>query len=194
MTNKAAVITASLVDVRNVAQHKCVRLEVHVPVEQAGEVMAAFGWPTMVDPVPVELARLDLSAAKPPNPKIESSEERDLRKFREDRARTELGPDTRGLMNVGLEHIAHEEAQKPKRRMSELPVPQQAALLCNREAFWRFLTDKSYVMPCRGEDDAAAFVRALCGVESRADLAEREQARERFHDLQDEFNDWLRMP
>ena len=44
----AAAITAMLVDVRNVNAHKCVRLEIHVPAEQAGAVMAAFGWPTMV--------------------------------------------------------------------------------------------------------------------------------------------------
>ena len=58
-----AAISASLVDVRNVAQHKCVRLEIHVPAEQAGLVLAAFGWPTSVDPVPVAIARLDLSKA-----------------------------------------------------------------------------------------------------------------------------------
>ena len=53
-----AAIQAQLVDVRNVSSHKCVRLEIHVPAEQAGLVMAAFGWPTMADPVPVALARL----------------------------------------------------------------------------------------------------------------------------------------
>lgn len=61
MTEKPAAIAASLVDIRNIAAHKCVRLEIHVPVEQAGAVMAAFGWPTAVDPVPVAIARLDLS-------------------------------------------------------------------------------------------------------------------------------------
>jgi hypothetical protein len=50
-----AVISASLVDVRNIAAHKCVRLEIHV--------MQAFGWPTLADPVPVAIARLDLKAA-----------------------------------------------------------------------------------------------------------------------------------
>lgn len=57
-----AAITAQLVDVRNVAAHKSVRLELHVPAEQAGLVMAAFGWPTMADPVPVALARLQPTA------------------------------------------------------------------------------------------------------------------------------------
>ena len=55
---KQAAIAASLVDVRNIAAHKCVRLEIHVPAEQAGAVLAAFGWPTAVDPVPVAIARL----------------------------------------------------------------------------------------------------------------------------------------
>ena len=56
--NAPAAIQAQLVDVRNVSSHKCVRLEIHVPAEQAGVVMAAFGWPTMAEPVPVALARL----------------------------------------------------------------------------------------------------------------------------------------
>lgn len=67
-----AAITAQLVDVRNVAAHKSVRLELHVPAEQAGLVMAAFGWPTMADPVPVALARLQTApepVAKPEAPK-----------------------------------------------------------------------------------------------------------------------------
>ena len=70
--SEPAAITAQLVDVRNVAAHKSVRLELHVPAEQAGLVMAAFGWPTMADPVPVALARLHSPAepiAKPEAPK-----------------------------------------------------------------------------------------------------------------------------
>lgn len=70
---KPAAIMASLVDVRNIAAHKCVRLEVHVPVEQAAAVMAAFGWPTMTEPVPVALARMEMGAeaepAKPERPR-----------------------------------------------------------------------------------------------------------------------------
>jgi len=69
-----AAIAASLVDVRNIAAHKCVRLEIHVPAEQAGAVLQAFGWPTAVDPVPVAIARLNHAteseeAAKPEKPR-----------------------------------------------------------------------------------------------------------------------------
>lgn len=67
--NKPAAISASLVDVRNIAAHKCVRLEIHVPAEQASLVLEAFGWPTAVDPVPVAIARLALvnPASEPRN-------------------------------------------------------------------------------------------------------------------------------
>jgi len=57
MKNPAA-IAAQLVDIRNVGAHKSLKLTIHVPVEQAHLVTAAFGWPTMVDPVPIAIARL----------------------------------------------------------------------------------------------------------------------------------------
>lgn len=71
---KPAVIPASLVDVRNIAAHKCVRLEIHVPAEQAGMVLDAFGWPTAVDPVPVAIARLEIQ--KPPSERAKPAKER----------------------------------------------------------------------------------------------------------------------
>lgn len=74
-----AAITAQLVDVRNVAAHKSVRLELHVPAEQAGLVMAAFGWPTMADPVPVALARLQTS----PEPIAKPEAQKERRPFSE---------------------------------------------------------------------------------------------------------------
>ena len=157
---------------RNIAAHKCVRLEIHVPVEQAGEVMGAFGWPTMVDPVPVALARLDLSAAKP----------------------QEAGPDTRGIMNVALEHIEHEEAKKPKRKFNDLGLPQQAALLGQREAFWTFLVDQEHAAQCSDAIQAAAFIRGHCGVASRSELAENSTEADKFLSLKAKFEDWLAGP
>ena len=71
MTAPAAIM-ASLVDVRNISVHKCIRLEIHIPAEQAGLVLRAFGWPTLVDPVPVAIARLD--SAKAPSERRKFSE------------------------------------------------------------------------------------------------------------------------
>lgn len=63
MTNEA-VIQGSLVDVRNVNTHKCARMIVDVPSEDVLKVVAAFGWPTMANPVPVAVARLEPSALR----------------------------------------------------------------------------------------------------------------------------------
>jgi hypothetical protein len=58
--SKPAAIQGSLVDAKNVAAHKCVRLSIDVPAELAKQVIDAFGWPTMAEPVPVAIARLNV--------------------------------------------------------------------------------------------------------------------------------------
>lgn len=66
---KAIALVGALVDVRNYAQSKSVRLVVEVPAEQAGEVIREFGWPTPVSPVSVAVARLDMAVAQRETPK-----------------------------------------------------------------------------------------------------------------------------
>lgn len=56
--SKLAAIEGQLVDAKNIAVHKTLRLSIDVPVERAQDVLAAFGWPTMASPVPVALARI----------------------------------------------------------------------------------------------------------------------------------------
>src|ERR1019366_2338507 len=63
--NEPAAIIASLVDVRNIAEHSSVVLKIHVPQERALEVIAAFGWPTGANPVAVAIARLDTNVTPP---------------------------------------------------------------------------------------------------------------------------------
>ena len=53
-----AAIMGQLVDAKNIAVHKTLRLSIDVPVEHAQLVLNAFGWPTMANPVPVAIARL----------------------------------------------------------------------------------------------------------------------------------------
>lgn len=60
-----AAIFGSLVDVRNIGAHKCARLTVEVPAEQAAEIIAMFGWPTQAAPVPVALARMVGGSSRP---------------------------------------------------------------------------------------------------------------------------------
>jgi hypothetical protein len=64
MTKRAAIF-GSLVDVRNIGAHKCARLTVEVPAEQAAEIIAMFGWPTQAAPVPVAIARMVGEGTRP---------------------------------------------------------------------------------------------------------------------------------
>lgn len=155
MTDAAtkSIISASLVDVRNIAAHKCVRLEIHVPVEQAGEVMTAFGWPTMAEPVPVAIARLDLS-----------------------KSARQIEP-----------------PRKERRPFKDMPLPQQIALRCNDENFWRFLNETG-ADAIRSEDDCAQYVRAHCRVGSRSEIQPDTEAARLYAELDAEFYAWQRGP
>ena len=64
MPAPAAVIQGALVDAKNVAAHKCVRLSIDVPAELGAQIVKAFGWPTMAEPVTVAVARLKPEAAQ----------------------------------------------------------------------------------------------------------------------------------
>ena len=55
---EARAITGQLVDAKNIAVHKSMRLSIDVPAEMGAEIVKLFGWPTMAQPVPVAVARL----------------------------------------------------------------------------------------------------------------------------------------
>ena len=129
--------------------------------------MEAFGWPTMVNPVAVAIARLDLSKAREP------------------------------ASNIAI--------PKEKRRFAELPIAQQAALLCDREAFWNFLKEEhpmTWNECCRDHDkrvipgaDAAKFcLYELCDITSRAELSTNTRAAGVFQTLSLDFESWLQAP
>jgi len=83
------------------------------------------------------------------------------------------------------------EAIEPKerRKLADLPTATQAALLCQREAFWRYLREE-LGYHCNSEPEAADVVRSFCGVASRADLAENQ----RWHRLLSAFLAWMAEP
>ena len=162
MNNRAA-ISAQLVDVRNVGQHKAIKLTVHVPAEQAQLVMAAFGWPTMVEPVPVALARLDLEAIKsgdaaPDREEIEKSD-----RACSSRSNKPVAPDKR--------------------------LAQRAALLCKDPLFHKWLEEISGVEKVE-EADARTYIISKCGVTSRADIVPGTDAAIAFDEICAAFTVW----
>jgi len=87
------------------------------------------------------------------------------------------------------DEAAVEKAQKPKRRLSEMPLSQQAALMCQDSRLWDFI-DQSKYYARDGQLSAAGWLRSICKVESRSDLdlpTHTEEA-QRFLALQTEFD------
>jgi len=90
---------------------------------------------------------------------------------------------------------AASEAEKPRRKLSELPIAQRAALLCNRHAFRTFVKERYASGGRVGDDaDAANMVRKYCGVISRSELSMNVLAATKFEALEREFNNWLMEP
>ncbi len=75
------------------------------------------------------------------------------------------------------------------RPFPELPYPQQAALRCNDMSFREFLRSKGFSL-VGGPDDAAATVRGICKVNSRADIKPGTEAEKLWLRLNTEYTFW----
>jgi len=84
-----------------------------------------------------------------------------------------------------------EEAPKERRKWADLPLPQQAALLCDREAFWAYIRER-HGANVRNADQAADILRHHCGVASRSELKPGTAAAAAFLQVQGDFDVWMR--
>lgn len=148
---EAAIISGSLVDVRNVGTHKSVKLTIHVPEELAMKVMEAFGWPTGVSPVAVAVARLE-----PVSQRVQP------------RSHAGNKPGRSAQPTVPAEQVVR--ADKERRRFDEMAPAQQAGVLCGEQAFRKFLSEEFSRLWLITHNDPAAVVREICEVNSRADI------------------------
>lgn len=148
--NKPAAIAAQLVDVRNVNTHKCVRLILDVPAEQAMLVMEAFGWPTQVNPVPVAIARLVENAKE-----VMPAEQPTTRKLDAAADPIQTQPD---------------RPHKPRKPVAaDKRLAQQAGICCADPVFQQFLLERGSIKT-KSEEAAAAYVRRYCEVASRSEI------------------------
>lgn len=84
-------------------------------------------------------------------------------------------------------------APKERRRMNELPIVQQAGILCSDKAFWTFLSERHHWKPA-DQEDAATWLREHCEIASRRELETAPNAAAKFRELQGEFDMWKRVP
>lgn len=87
-----------------------------------------------------------------------------------------------------------EPAEKPKRKMGELPIPNQIALHCDREAFQRFLAEahRASALVIGDAEKTAEAIRWHLGVNSRAEVMEGSEAAEKWFRLKADFDLWMR--
>lgn len=79
-----------------------------------------------------------------------------------------------------------------KRDWRELQPPQQAGIRCAEEAFATFLKER-HADDWHEAAGAAECVRLICGVNSRAELATNHKARVAWHQLDSEYQAWMRV-
>lgn len=163
-----AAIAGSLVDARNVSSHKSFRLVIDIPAEQAMLAIEAFGWPTMAAPVAVAIARMTVGGGRKDAPIAASA------------------------FTVAPSETA--SATPSKRAWSDLSLAQQAGIRCSEPAFQKFLRDIGDMKECNTADDAATYVRFICGVGSRRDIENNLAARAKWVDLETRYQVWLTDP
>ena len=165
--NQPAAIAAQLVDMRNVGAHKSLKLTLHVPEEQALAAIAAFGWPTGANPVPIAIARL--------------------------REPTSKGGDVHRLEQPSDDKtppVADTPAPpRAPRSFASLPLPQQAALLCTDPVFRAHLNEV-HGADCDDEGGAAWALRTLCDVPSRRNLQPDTGPGRAFIAIREQFMAW----
>ena len=173
--NKPAAIIGSLVDARNVATHKCLRLVIDVPAEQAEHIIKVLGWPTQVNPIPVAVARL--------NPELPSPSSH------------QTSPGNFAATGGVSPPLPGTDGRKPgtqSKSWSSMSPAQQAGILCNEKDFRQFIS--MHYGDAYKHLSPAEFVRELCGVKSRKDIASNHKSRVIWHQLVEDYRVWQRYP
>ena len=84
-------------------------------------------------------------------------------------------------------------AAPEKRHFNQLPPVQQTGIRCGEKAFQRYLEEVHLIGGC-GPDEAATFVRAHCGVSSRAEMRTGTNAASLWDGLELDYQMWLNTP
>jgi len=69
----------------------------------------------------------------------------------------------------------------------------QAHLLCMKEAFWRFLREE-HSASATDEESSLAWVRSYCEVKSLSELSSHHTKQMLWHQLNQQFDVWLKVP
>lgn len=201
--SKTSAIDAYLVDVKNVNTHKVVELKIHVPQERAMEVFELFGWPTMVNPVSIAIARLrpTFEIGKQIIENTEDFDKQDAIIRLTDQpvmADASTCEDEVRILDVEQNPQGLTSATKPKR---EITLAERIGIICSDENFRKFLQLEKTVIwnnvlkyPRQAKTRewiVAEVVRVICGVNSRSEITYDSEPATKWKQLYIEFQDWL---
>lgn len=165
MTN-ARAIAGDYADLKLVKTRSVIQVVIEMPIEEGENIVKMFGIPLPSSPVKLAVARLATT------PTIES----------------EVVPDDRTTKLP----VANRAGGKA---WTDLPPAQQAGIRCGEKAFWKFLAEYDDGGPVvASAEDAANYVRLICGVKSRAELTTSSRARLLWKDLEQQYQAWLAAP
>ena len=165
MTDPIA-IRGTYSDLRLIKGRKVWQMVIEVPSEHGENLVKLFGLPQPDAPSWVAVALLTNSAAVPPAA---------------GEAGAGGGVEATTTSATILPAEAAPATPKARRSFEELPPSQQAALKCEDKDFQRWLG-------VRNPTDAARYVRQLCDVQSRAQIADSARSMAAWRDLMRTFN------
>jgi hypothetical protein len=158
-----AIIRGEYVEWKMVKTRKALQLVFEVPLEHQALVQAALGTPMPDQSNPVAICRLVEGVAQQQSNVVQLEDHRPI--------------------------DGEDEPHKPPR-----PLSQVAAFLCTVEAFKRYIFDKAQGfdhMP--NTDEATAWLKSVCQIESRRELDVAGSAAERrFKEIRAGYNLWLK--
>jgi len=80
-------------------------------------------------------------------------------------------------------------SQEPKLELKGGAISQRAAINCGERGFWTFL--KKYGAAVTSKEEAAAWLRHFCGIESRRELDHDRAAGDAFKEIDRRYRLWL---
>lgn len=101
-------------------------------------------------------------------------------------------PDPGAERWFGIAPLKEEAAKAPKEKKHwrDMPPAQQAAIRCGEPIFQAFVSEKWPRLFADKDGDIIRFVRDFCGVTSRSQLNDSEQAHAFWKDLDGQYQAW----
>lgn len=162
-----AAFQATYADWKLIKTRQCVQIVFEVDLSKADEVYGVMGgMPDASKERWFAIARINLAGSSTTAPASEGAD--------------------------GADAESQESASAPRSWHSMSPA-QQAGILCGDDNFRTFLRTELQ-FPAFEEDEAAFWVRQVCGVASRASIGKSEASEAKWRELVSQYRDWNRTP